>query len=262
MIAFVANVRVGTIEAHLAFDSDPGKTDRELVEVFLPDERGGIAEGRIIRRHLLEVACPASMSMPADGPRVSRALRQYELALREWYVGGEWLALSHLWIQVGTEQPGFHTKRQPDSFTDMIASACVMAQLDLLKRGAILFDWGLNDTRIDELIAKATAIKQRRCPGGDATHMRWPNGIKDRHRSSTSMRRRLRLWFQMAQCGQMPGKTGMPNASYGSPCRPVPAGDGSLLGSPNWGSGAVGAVLAPRRQYWSWTGIRAVRWRR
>jgi hypothetical protein len=100
MIAFVANVRVGPVEAHLAFDSDSGKTERELLEVFLPDEQGGVGEGRIIRRHLLEVACPASMAMPADSPRLSRALRQYELALREWYVGGEWLALSHLWIAV------------------------------------------------------------------------------------------------------------------------------------------------------------------
>ena len=100
MIAFVANVRVGPIEAHLAFDSDPDRTERQFLEVFLPDQRGGFSEGRITRRHLLEVACPASTSMPVDGPRVGRALRQYELALREWYVGGEWLALSHLWIAV------------------------------------------------------------------------------------------------------------------------------------------------------------------
>jgi hypothetical protein len=100
MIAFVANLRVGPIEAHLAFDSAPERTERQFLEVFLPDERGGFAEGRIIRRHLLEAACPASASMPVDGPRVGRALRQYELALREWYVGGEWLALSHLWIAV------------------------------------------------------------------------------------------------------------------------------------------------------------------
>lgn len=99
-IAFVANVRVGPVEAHLGFDSDPNGTERQFLEVFLPDERGGVAEGRIIRRHLLEVVCPAIASMPVDGPRVGRALRQYELALREWYIGGEWLALSHLWIAV------------------------------------------------------------------------------------------------------------------------------------------------------------------
>jgi hypothetical protein len=100
MVAFVANVRVGPVEAHLAFDSSPGKTERELLEFFLPDERGLVGEGRIIRRHLLEAACPASLSLQADSSRVTRALRQYELGLREWYLGGEWLALGHLWIAV------------------------------------------------------------------------------------------------------------------------------------------------------------------
>jgi hypothetical protein len=100
MIAFVANVRVGSVEAHLAFDSDPGKTEREFVEVFLPDERGLVGDGRMIRLDLLEAACPAGWSLQAERPRVMRALRQYELALREWYLGGEWLALSHLWIAV------------------------------------------------------------------------------------------------------------------------------------------------------------------
>ena len=100
VIAFVANVRVGPIEVHLAFDSSADRTERRFLEVFLPDERGGVAEGRIIRRHLLQVACPAILAMPVDAPRVSRALRQYELALREWHVGSEWLALGHLWIAV------------------------------------------------------------------------------------------------------------------------------------------------------------------
>jgi hypothetical protein len=63
-----------------------------------------------------------------------------------------------LHIQADGEQSGFHTKRQPDSFTDMITTACVMAQLDLLKRAASLFDWSLDVTRVDELIVKATVI--------------------------------------------------------------------------------------------------------
>ena len=70
-----------------------------------------------------------------------------------------------LHIQVGAEQPGFHTKRQPDSFTDMITTACVMAQLDLLKRAAGLFNWSIDITRIDELIAKATAINNSAAQG-------------------------------------------------------------------------------------------------
>ena len=67
-------------------------------------------------------------------------------------------AIVGLHVQAGAEQSGFHTKREPDSFTDLITTACVMAQLDLLKRAASLFDWILDVTRVDELIAKATAI--------------------------------------------------------------------------------------------------------
>ena len=98
MAGFVANVRVGPLELHLAYDCTPSSEDREFLETFIPDEQGLVSPGRIIPRHLMEAACAAFVTLATDSPRVSRALRQYELALREWYVGGEWLALNHLWI--------------------------------------------------------------------------------------------------------------------------------------------------------------------
>jgi len=98
MAGFVANVRVGPLELHLAYEGTPSSEDREFLETFIPDERGALLEGRIIRRDLMEATYLAFVTLAADSPRVSRALRQYELALREWYVGGEWLALNHLWI--------------------------------------------------------------------------------------------------------------------------------------------------------------------
>lgn len=100
MIGFVTNVRVGALEVHLAYDCAPASEERSLLEVFLADERGGVAEGRIIRNDLLEAAALATLALPVDSARVNRALRHYELALRDWYVGGEWLALSHLWMAV------------------------------------------------------------------------------------------------------------------------------------------------------------------
>jgi len=100
VIGFVTNVKVGALEVHLAYDCDPASEERPLLEVFLADERGGVAEGRIIRNDLLQAAALATLALPADSPRVNRALRHYELALRDWYVGGEWLALSHLWMAV------------------------------------------------------------------------------------------------------------------------------------------------------------------
>lgn len=100
MIGFVANVRVGPLEIHLAYDYAAGSQERPFIEVFVPDERGAVTEGRIVRQDLLGPACVALLELPVDSARVSRALRQYELALRQWYLGGEWLALSHLYMAV------------------------------------------------------------------------------------------------------------------------------------------------------------------
>ncbi len=98
--AFAANVRVGLVEVHLAYDCTPDHEERELIEAFLPDEIGNMSEGRFIRPELMIAAAEAFLAAGDRAPRLGRALRQYELALRDWYVGGEWLALSHLYMAV------------------------------------------------------------------------------------------------------------------------------------------------------------------
>jgi hypothetical protein len=114
MAGFVANVRVGLLEVHLAYDCTPDHDNREFVETFLPDQTGAVGEGRLIRQHLMTPACMALFTLRRDSARVSRALRQYELALREWYLGGEWLALSHLYIAVETLAPAVIRKTATD----------------------------------------------------------------------------------------------------------------------------------------------------
>jgi hypothetical protein len=100
VVGFVANVLVGPVEVHLAYDSTPWHEERAFLETFLPDERGAVMAGRIVRSDLLQAAATAFVSFEASSERVGRALRQYEMALRYWFVGGEWLALSHLWMAV------------------------------------------------------------------------------------------------------------------------------------------------------------------
>jgi hypothetical protein len=39
LLAFCANAAVGTPEVHIAYDASAGRTEREFLEVFLPDER-------------------------------------------------------------------------------------------------------------------------------------------------------------------------------------------------------------------------------
>jgi hypothetical protein len=100
VVGFVMNVLVGPVEVHLAYDSTPWHEERAFLETFLPDERGAVMTGRIVRRDLLQAVATAFVSSAGSSERVGRALRQYEMALRYWFVGGEWLALSHLWMAV------------------------------------------------------------------------------------------------------------------------------------------------------------------
>lgn len=99
---FVANVRVGALEVHVAYDCSADRGEREFLETFLPDEQGAVTEGRIIRPDLCIPLCLALFNAESRAGRLSRAMLQYELALREWYVGSEWQALSHLYMAVET----------------------------------------------------------------------------------------------------------------------------------------------------------------
>ena len=102
MVGFVGNVRVGPVEVHLAYECADRQAERQFLEIFLVDEQGAMGEGRLVDKSLMNETCNAFLTLESDNRRVSRGLRQYELALREWYLGGEWLALSHLYMAVET----------------------------------------------------------------------------------------------------------------------------------------------------------------
>jgi len=53
---------------------------------------------------------------------------------------------------------GFHTRLEPGPFTEMVASACVIAQLELVKSGANLFDWTIDEGMIDGLLRQAREL--------------------------------------------------------------------------------------------------------
>jgi hypothetical protein len=99
ILAFCVNTSVGMPELHIAYDASDACTDREFIEVFLADERGHPREGRLARPGELIRVFQNLVASP-DQKRISRALQQYDLALRYWYFGGEWLALGHLYMAV------------------------------------------------------------------------------------------------------------------------------------------------------------------
>jgi hypothetical protein len=103
-MAFCANVTVGSPEIHIAYDASAGVARREFLEVFIPDERGLPAEGRLTSPAEFTAVFEALTQSP-EAERIGRALYQYEVALRHWYFGGEWLALSHLYMAVEALTP-------------------------------------------------------------------------------------------------------------------------------------------------------------
>lgn len=96
LLAFCANVKTDRAELHLAYDASPEVTEREFVEVFIPDEVGSLTEGRMVDPDEA-VLVFHSLANCLFYRRVAIALQQYEQALRHWRLGGEWLAVSHLW---------------------------------------------------------------------------------------------------------------------------------------------------------------------
>lgn len=101
IISFVANVYSGTPEVHIIYDATPGSTSREFLEVFIPDENGGIREGRFINVHELQQFFPTQQDSPPDS-RIGSAIYKYCQALARWRLGEEALALSLLYMAAET----------------------------------------------------------------------------------------------------------------------------------------------------------------
>jgi hypothetical protein len=60
----------------------------------------------------------------------------------------------------GVDQADFRTRLQPGPLTDLVMSACVIAQLNLLRHAAPVFGWMVSQERIDALLAEAAGINE------------------------------------------------------------------------------------------------------
>ena len=55
---------------------------------------------------------------------------------------------------------GFHVQLAAGPFTDLVASASVIAQLDLLKHAAPVFEWAVDSDRIEALLVEAREVNE------------------------------------------------------------------------------------------------------
>jgi hypothetical protein len=97
IISFCANAVVEPPALHVVFNSMPGMSRREFMEIFLPDEGGLPRMGRWIDADSLFAFGQAAF-VSLEAPRIFRALAQYQAALRYWNTGSRVLVLAHLYI--------------------------------------------------------------------------------------------------------------------------------------------------------------------
>lgn len=97
MISFAVNAEIGTPEPHIAYQEAARDGRRQFVEYFVPDERGLVPPSREADPDVVVAAAEALMSSD-QGRNLGTALSQYHSALGHYHIGGEALAVEHLWM--------------------------------------------------------------------------------------------------------------------------------------------------------------------
>jgi hypothetical protein len=139
----------------------------------LPDELPAATVGRAAaaREDLLRKAASAGMRIPASLPpaegtaiwRVLAAEMQLAQTLAESSLRAAGLHVSY---GGGADRADFRTRLQPGPLTDLITSACVIAQLQQLKHAAPVFGWTIDADRINTLLAGASDLNKASASSG------------------------------------------------------------------------------------------------
>jgi hypothetical protein len=117
------------------------------------------------RSNLLQATATAGVAVP-DQLRTVESAEIWRSLTAEMQIAGR--AVDHSYGIVGlhmkdaghTNTVGFETGQRPGPFTDLIASACVIAQLELLRRAAPIFGWTIDAEAISALIAEAKELNE------------------------------------------------------------------------------------------------------
>ncbi|MEM7272655.1 MAG: hypothetical protein AAF547_06205 [Actinomycetota bacterium] len=97
VIAFATNVQIDRVEPRIAFETTPGASERDLVEYFVPSQGGLLTQSRAADAELVGRTAEAVFSA-ASPKRLGAALAQYHQALDSYHLGGETLAVAHLFM--------------------------------------------------------------------------------------------------------------------------------------------------------------------
>ena len=131
----------------------------------MPGEIGASPElTATYREQLIDSAASAGIAIPDElpGPGASAiySVLNLEMRLARSAVNGTYGAIWPHLKQQDAEHAAFYTQVDPGPFTEMVASACVIAQLELLKRGARLFGWTVDESKVDDLLDAARELNE------------------------------------------------------------------------------------------------------
>ncbi len=97
VVAFATNAGIGAMEPHVAFEVTAGMAERDFVEYFVPDERGLVPQSRAADPDVIVATADAAFAS-AHWKGIATALAHYFAALGHYHVGGEALAVGHLFM--------------------------------------------------------------------------------------------------------------------------------------------------------------------
>lgn len=142
-LAFAANAWQGILTVHLAYESTPGRNEREFFQNWVRDEIGLPRVARDVDPALMSrVWVAIAMLDKKDKPRMMTAIMQYTDALQYWRPGLELYALAHLYMGVEAITPAlmrYETRRRGLSSKKQLEAAV----MDRRKRPILLrfADW-------------------------------------------------------------------------------------------------------------------------
>lgn len=159
----------------------------------MPQELGATAEtSAVYREQILSGAASARITVPGELPAPDasaiHASLRYEMQLATGVIDGTYAALSPHLQHENADHAAFYTQVEPGPFTEMIASACVITQLELLESAAKLLSWAINEQEIHGLLAEARELNETSAnPGSQPGELEGPN-LRDPPASTTPAR--------------------------------------------------------------------------
>jgi hypothetical protein len=97
---------------------------------------------------------------PAETTAIWQSLSA-EMLLAQRAINGSYL-IAGLHVKPGnsSNSANFHTRLESGPLTDLVASACIIAQLDLLQHAAPIFGWTIDTSTLENLLAEARHLNE------------------------------------------------------------------------------------------------------